>query len=271
MEKLEHNPEQDKYSFLPLLIALTDGRYESLRRQLNAYGFRKVSAEKSWSRQDDIFHRDRPQDLVNVRPRRRESKPRLSRSQKAIKAKLLAKSSKPTPATSFPGRKNVGSQSSSCQKKSSVSIERMSSSSYGRPKSPIPSEESITQASECIHARGVEASEEEYIGKESSKGSLLEFPEMLHRFIEDCSATHPDVAVWNSTHTAFNVEMHHPLLRGLLLRYFRRTSRSLVFIRSFNPYCQISHSLTMFLLEPTDGNYSSLRRQLNLYGFQRNS
>jgi hypothetical protein len=50
------------------------------------------------------------------------------------------------------------------------------------------------------------------------------FPGLLHLFICECSASHPDVVMWNSDRTAFNVETHHPTLPLLLSKYFHRKS-----------------------------------------------
>lgn len=48
------------------------------------------------------------------------------------------------------------------------------------------------------------------------------FPELLHKFICECSVSHPDVVCWNANRTAFNVQIHHPTLPKLLPRYFQR-------------------------------------------------
>jgi MRG/HSF-type DNA-binding len=65
------------------------------------------------------------------------------------------------------------------------------------------------------------------------------FPVLLHKFISECSKSDPDIVQWNTTRSAFNVEIHHPKLSVLLLQYFQH------------------------------GNYQSLRRMLNYHGFQR--
>ena len=103
-----------------------------------------------------------------------------------------------------------------------------------------------------------------------SKGSVIhtEFPALLHRFIDECAVTHPDIVEWNNTFTGFNVEIHHPQLPNLLLKYFRRTFCLALVLNGLwsNPARPLTlHSIPVM----TDGNYSSLRRQLNSYGFRR--
>ena len=48
------------------------------------------------------------------------------------------------------------------------------------------------------------------------------FPALLHRFITICAISNPDIVQWNRSHTAFNVEIHHPELPELLHTYFQR-------------------------------------------------
>lgn len=63
------------------------------------------------------------------------------------------------------------------------------------------------------------------------RGPVAGFPALLHQLIEYGSVMYPDMVAWNITGTSFKIEMHHPHLGGLLLKYFRRMSVPRVLIR----------------------------------------
>jgi hypothetical protein len=68
------------------------------------------------------------------------------------------------------------------------------------------------------------------------------FPSLLHTFISDCAVSNPDIVQWNTDHTAFNVEIHHPDLPALLLQYFQR----MLFIYVCCPLSMIARHFSLF-------------------------
>jgi HSF-type DNA-binding len=290
---------------LPLF--LIDGRYESLRRQMNVYGFRKDPEKKWWSRKGDLFHRDRPEDLEKVRPRPRDMvKTRPSRSKAASEANSLHTCrSTGTQTSGGPKRRSespVSIEKISEKKSPSTSAHSFASlpegwttigypsdgrlcyrnENTGRTSWTVPGsqifsspknkrESTVSSDNPWVHVKGSMVAEaegekrkltksssprSEAVAKSTrirmcttssnpisgaadkptdssssdsislrSKGSVIhtEFPALLHRFIDECAVTHPDIVEWNNTFTGFNVEIHHPQLPNLLLKYFRRT------------------------------------------------
>ena len=163
----------------------TDGNYASLRRQLNIYGFlKRQSSNGMWGRKGGLFHRDRPQDLEKIKPRPRADA-------------VLRKSSISNKTNGSP---------------SSISSNSSTSRRSAKKKSPAAASAGKRKTAAAAAA-----------AKTSKSNPPRDFPKALHRFLEECSASHPYLVGWNSTGTAFYVEILHPETLSLLKTYFPGT------------------------------------------------
>lgn len=105
---------------------------------------------------------------------------------------------------------------------------------------------------------------------------IYNFPFSLHRFITETAASKErdkQIAGWSASGDQFFINYDDSkLLSQLMEPYFRRKSlnTALATARSCDSQCFCFSCCTLlliFLIKTADGNYASLRRQLNTYGF----
>jgi hypothetical protein len=212
---------------------IKDSVYQSLRRQMNMYGFHlldKVDKRSRhtnwWCRSGGYFCRDNPQ-LHKIRPRRRpERNKNIFTSEELEQFELIA--DELDEPNNIKTRRKAKSKSLAATK---IKMEkRTKEKSSDIPKTAITVERSVGQnvsttsykKDTTTHSVVVDFSDDNSYRKLSPTISQ-QFPALLHQFISDCSVLHPDIVQWNPDHTAFNVEIHHPGLQALLMKYFQRT------------------------------------------------
>ena len=297
------------------LVNRIDSVYQSLRRQMNMYGFhltdnpeitKSLRHSNWWCREGGHFSRENPQ-LSKIRPRRRpertipvfgtttSKRPADKREIKTVNKDVKETSSRPS-STTATGKRRVqlyvkGNPSTSVKiadlniKQSAThenqtiadpAVSKTIASDVPDVTSNVPAK--IPAAKNLVNFDHSHDMDDSYFYSGSTKRAPTlsqSFPKLLHQFISDCAISNPDIVQWNTNHTAFNVEIHHPGLPALLLKYFQRMLY-FMYVPSMN--CDRREFLTLFFSDFSnatlwgngkDGNYSSLRRQLNFYGFRR--
>ena len=200
-----------------------------------------------WCRDGGYFCRDNPQ-LNKVRPRRRpERTTGTDNAADIASTKTQPKGRRPNEKVAI--KKNVAAKSYATNATKSTGKRRMQIYAKGSPinvvaelnkqyfgtdipenQSEPPDPAAQTNESDATSkpaatfpVRNSDADwADGYAGKRFLPTFSQSFPTLLHQFISDCSKTNPDIVQWNTDHTAFNVEIHHPGLPALLLKYFQR-------------------------------------------------
>lgn len=75
----------------------------------------------------------------------------------------------------------------------------------------------------AVLARKRDASARQQPGKTTKKAPPEGALQALYCFLQVCSASHPNLIGWNSTGTAFFMEIFHPEVQALLKKYFPGT------------------------------------------------
>lgn len=222
---------------------------------MNMYGFhltdnaaitKNLRHTNWWCRDGGYFCRDNPQ-LNKVRPRRRPERTTGtdSATDDAL-TKTQPKGRRPSEKVTI--KKSVSAKSSGTNATKSTGKRRMQIYAKGNPNNvvaelnkkylgndvpesqPEPDPAAQTNESDAsskpaaivpVRSSDVDSADG-YAGKRLLPTFSQSFPTLLHQFISDCSKSNPDIVQWNTNHTAFNVEIHHPGLPALLLKYFQR-------------------------------------------------
>jgi hypothetical protein len=202
----------------------SDSKYESLRRQMNSYGFFINKSTDWWNLKSGYFCRDNPQ-LNKILPRPRSTRPTKTDSLESVK--VSEKNVKPTDASNSPtfkfadeslldSMKIAARSTSSSKSQVSMSDKKLK---QAKGKGSHQAQKSSKRFLEAYSGRKDTATNGKKLRNRTPHGT---FPALLHKFICECSVSHPDVVRWNLNRTAFNVEIHHPTLPKLLSKYFQR-------------------------------------------------
>lgn len=191
---------------------------------MNSYGFFINKSTDWWNLNSGYFCRDNPQ-LNKILPRPRSS--RSTKSEAAEFINVLAPLEKGSPSDSSNSPAFETANESSVDSGEAPGITSLSSQSQLKKSDKKLKRSKGKESHQTRKAtkRALDAvSKKEATAPKRSRSRMPHgtFPELLHKFICECSVSHPDVVSWNSNRTAFNVEIHHPTLPNLLSKYFQR-------------------------------------------------
>jgi hypothetical protein len=193
---------------------------------MNLYGFFIDKSTDWWNLKSGYFCRDNPQ-LNKILPRPRSTRPTYTDSSESFNfsAKNITSRDR-TNASAFKTTDESLLDATRNPARSSASSKAVLSKGEKNLKMKRTNEKESCQT-RTISKRVVEAVPGKDSTTSTKKKPLIRtlqgpFPELLHKFICECSVSHPDVVKWNSNRTAFNVEIHHPTLPKLLSKYFQR-------------------------------------------------
>jgi hypothetical protein len=248
------------------LFYLKDSVYQSLRRQMNMYGFhltdnaaitKNLRHSNWWCRDGGYFCRDNPQ-LQKIRPRRRperstsiviaptiSQRPAEKRAIKTVNKDVKETSSRPSSSTQtgkrrvqlyVKGNPSFTGKIAELNRKYPPTRENQPTADPAVAVKASDLSNETSNASVKVPATSTK-SDEDFFDHPNTKYDIFgdntrkrfsatlsqSFPKLLHEFISDCAISNPDIVQWNTNHTAFNVEIHHPELPALLLKYFQRT------------------------------------------------
>lgn len=102
-------------------------------------------------------------------------------------------------------------------------------------------------------------------------GTYIPFPVKVHAMVTEGAAQYSDAIHWVDDGAGFYVNRYSRNLMPLLLKYFKRTLMRKAHVNICCNVATLNVSQLAASLLVVDGNYASLQRQLNMYGWKKQS